>query len=108
MSSRLPQWRFRVDTNVRAAYLQFTDEPIVETIELTPSVLVDIDATDTVVGVELLSLNAVIPVDVIERTYRFASDGYAGRTYDDDIRSQVSVLWAEDWDSDGDAIYDNW
>lgn len=63
----------RVDTNVRAAYIQFTDEPIVETVQLTPSVLVDIDETETVVGVELLSLSAVIPVDVIERTYRFAA-----------------------------------
>jgi hypothetical protein len=24
------------------------------------------------------------------------------RTYDDDIRAQVSTLWAEDWDSDQD------
>jgi uncharacterized protein YuzE len=64
---------FRVDMNVKAAYIQFTDELIVETVELTPSVLVDIDETDTVVGVELLSLSAVIPVDVIESTYRFAA-----------------------------------
>ncbi len=63
----------RVDMNVRAAYIQFTDEPIVETVELTPSVLVDIDETGTLVGVELLSLSAAIPMDVIERTYRFAA-----------------------------------
>jgi uncharacterized protein YuzE len=63
----------RVDTNVRAAYIQFTDAPIVETVELTPSVLVDIDETQTVVGVELLSLNAVIPVDLIEGAYHFAA-----------------------------------
>ncbi|MBI2703426.1 DUF2283 domain-containing protein [Mycobacterium gordonae] len=63
----------RVDSNVRAAYIQFTDAPIVETIELTPHVLVDIDETDTVVGVELLSLNAAIPVDAIEHAYHFAA-----------------------------------
>jgi uncharacterized protein YuzE len=56
----------RVDANVRAAYIQFTDEPIVETIELTPSVLVDVDETGTMVGVELLSLSAVIPMDLME------------------------------------------
>lgn len=32
----------------------------------------------------------------------------APRTYDDDVRAQVSVLWAEDWDSDEDAVYDDW
>jgi uncharacterized protein YuzE len=62
-----------VDTNVRAAYIEFTDEPIVETVELTPSVLVDVDETGTVVGVELLSLRAEIPMEVIEKTYRFAA-----------------------------------
>jgi hypothetical protein len=31
----------------------------------------------------------------------------APRTYEDDVRAQVSVLWAEDWDSDEDAVYDN-
>lgn len=30
------------------------------------------------------------------------------RTYDDDVRAQVSALWAEDWDSDEDALYDDW
>lgn len=30
----------------------------------------------------------------------------ASRTYDDDIRAQVSVLWAEDWDSEEDSVYD--
>jgi hypothetical protein len=29
------------------------------------------------------------------------------RTYEDDLRAQVSWLWAEDWDSDEDAVYDN-
>jgi hypothetical protein len=27
---------------------------------------------------------------------------------DDLIRAQVSRLWAEDWDSDEDAVYDSW
>jgi uncharacterized protein YuzE len=60
-----------VDTYVGAAYIQLSDEPIVETIELTPSVQVDVDATGTVVGVELLSLAAELPIDVLDRTYRF-------------------------------------
>lgn len=30
------------------------------------------------------------------------------RTYEDDLRAQVSALWAEDWDSEDDAVYDDW
>jgi hypothetical protein len=30
------------------------------------------------------------------------------RTHEDDVRTQVSALWAEDWDSDEDAVYDDW
>jgi hypothetical protein len=28
------------------------------------------------------------------------------RTYEDDVRAQVSRLWAEDWDCEEDAVYD--
>lgn len=28
--------------------------------------------------------------------------------YEEGIRSQVSALWAEDWDSDEDSVYDTW
>lgn len=55
-----------VDTSLGVAYIQLTDEPIVETVEVTPSVLVDIDATNTVVGLELLSLTAQLPVDALD------------------------------------------
>jgi len=33
-----------IDTNLDAAYIEFTNEPIVETVEVTLSVQVDIDA----------------------------------------------------------------
>lgn len=46
-----------VDMNVNAAYINFTDEPIVQTVELTPYVLVDVDETGAVVGVEFLGFN---------------------------------------------------
>jgi uncharacterized protein YuzE len=57
-----------VDTSLRVAYFQLTDKPIVETVEVTPSVLVDIDATNTVVGLELLSLTAELPIDALDRS----------------------------------------
>jgi hypothetical protein len=46
-----------VDTSLRVAYFQLTDKPIVETVEVTPSVLVDIDATNT-----------VLPIDALDRS----------------------------------------
>jgi uncharacterized protein YuzE len=60
-----------VDTSVGAAYIQLSDEPIVETVEVTPAVQVDVDATGTVVGVELLNLAADLPVEVLNRSFQF-------------------------------------
>jgi uncharacterized protein YuzE len=61
-----------VDTNHGAAYIQLTDEPIAETVEATPSVQVDIDATGTVVGVELLSIVIDLPVEALS-AFQFPS-----------------------------------
>ena len=60
-----------VDVNLGAAYIELTDEPIVETVEVTPSVQVDIDKSGTVVGVELLSLTADLPIEVMDRMFNF-------------------------------------
>lgn len=49
-----------------------------------------------------------------EMTFRVGNEGLIVlepenlRTYDDDMRAQVSALWAEDWDSEEDAVYDDW
>jgi uncharacterized protein YuzE len=55
-----------IDTNVDAAYFELTDEPVVETVEVSPCVQVDIDATGTVVGIELLSLAAKLPLEALD------------------------------------------
>jgi hypothetical protein len=60
-----------VDPTVGAAYIKLSDEPIVETVEVTPSVQVDLGATNTVVGVELLSLTAEIPVEALDSSFSF-------------------------------------
>src|SRR5262245_9437204 len=70
MNSRIV---LNVDTDVGAAYLKLTDEPIVETVEVTPDVQVDVDATGTVVGIELLDLSAEIPTEILNRTFQFAA-----------------------------------
>ena len=63
-----------IDTNVGAAYIQFTDEPVVETIEETPAIQVDVAATGEVVGVELLNLATELPVESMTGKYRFTDE----------------------------------
>lgn len=62
-----------VDTSIGAAYIQFADTRVAETIEETPDIQVDVDATGTVVGVEVLNLTADLPVESLTRKYHFAS-----------------------------------
>jgi uncharacterized protein YuzE len=57
-----------LDTALNVAYIELTDEPVAETVALNPNVNVDLDAAGTVVGVELLSLAADLPVaDLLTR-----------------------------------------
>jgi hypothetical protein len=46
-------------------------------------------------ALKMLSWKAVQPLSLA-----------ASRTYEDDVRAQVSRLWAEDWDCEEDAVYD--
>jgi len=68
-----------VDPSLGARYIKCSDEQIVETVEVTPSVQVDLDATNTVVGIELLSLNADLPIEYLVSTFQFP-DGVEART----------------------------
>lgn len=56
-----------IDPSVDAAYIALTDEPVAETIELTPSVQVDLDASGTVVGIELLTIPAELPLLALDQ-----------------------------------------
>lgn len=44
-----------LDREARAAYLRLSSEPVVETLEVVPGMLVDVDARDAIVGIEILS-----------------------------------------------------
>lgn len=66
-----------VDTFIGVAYIQFTDKPVAQTIEETPDIQVDIDATETVVGVEVLSLKAEFPIQSLLSRYRFDAPYHA-------------------------------
>ncbi|MFD3507620.1 DUF2283 domain-containing protein [Nocardia sp. NPDC058666] len=66
-----------IDQNVGAAYIQINDKPVARTVEVTADVLVDLDALDMVVGVEILNLTSEIPIGQIERQFHIHSDAVA-------------------------------
>lgn len=63
-----------VDFASDAAYLRLSDHDVVETCEVTPSVLVDLDDMRIVVGVEVLTLDALIPRDQLITDYHMRSE----------------------------------
>ena len=57
-----------IDASIGAAYIKLSDNAIATTHEMTASVLVDLDAMNVAVGIEILSLRAPIPVtDLVSR-----------------------------------------
>lgn len=63
-----------VDFEANAAYLQLTDNPVEETCQVAPGVLVDLDAYDMVVGVEVLDLDIRLPLSELQTKYHVPSD----------------------------------
>ncbi|MGW4365375.1 DUF2283 domain-containing protein [Nocardia takedensis] len=62
-----------VDYNAGAAYIELSDNPVAETIEVTPDIQVDVDELGVAVGVELLSLTANIPITEMAKRFHFHS-----------------------------------
>jgi uncharacterized protein YuzE len=50
-----------VDIEANAAYIAMSREPVATTKQVTDEVLVDLDAMNVVVGVEVLRIDAIIP-----------------------------------------------
>ena len=46
-----------IDTDVDAAYIRLSSNPVDRTRELAPNVFVDFDSDDEVVGIEILDIN---------------------------------------------------
>lgn len=69
-----------VDFEADAAYLQVSDHQVVETIEILPGLLIDLDELRCAVGVEVLSLALEIPVDEITRRYHLRRENLAALT----------------------------
>ncbi len=51
-----------VDKTVNAAYIELSDQTIVETVDLGNGIMVDLDAMRVVVGIEVLNLDAELPL----------------------------------------------
>ncbi len=64
----------QVDPAANAAYLRLSDSPIAKTEELNDWVLVDVDATGGVVGVELLGLTSAIPLKELQSEYGLSAE----------------------------------
>ena len=63
-----------VDFAADAAYLALSDHEVVETCEVSPGVLVDLDDLRMVVGVEVLALDAFIPRERLITDYHMRSE----------------------------------
>jgi uncharacterized protein YuzE len=63
-----------VDFAADAAYLALSDNEVVETREVSPGVLVDLDDLRMVVGVEVLALDAFIPRERLISDYHMRSE----------------------------------
>jgi len=63
-----------IDNYVGAAYITLSENEVVRTVEVTPEVMVDLDAMDVAVGVEILDLTADIPIGPLMRDYHIHSD----------------------------------
>lgn len=62
-----------LDPSADVAYIRLLSRAVVETVELTDSVLLDLDEHRMVVGIEMLSTSAVLPYEELETKYHVPS-----------------------------------
>jgi uncharacterized protein YuzE len=58
--------RLRVDRQSDALYFRLDESAVVESEEIRPGVILDYDASDNVVGVEILGLSKRVPAEVLQ------------------------------------------
>lgn len=63
-----------VDQSVNAAYIALSTEPVAKTVELSDTVLVDLDEFGVAVGIELLDQHASLPLGELTERYHVRSD----------------------------------
>lgn len=68
-----PHVRIEISKRLNVAYVYLSDADIVDTVEVTEAVMVDLDAFGMVVGIEVLRLDAEIPFTVLTETHHVHS-----------------------------------
>lgn len=58
--------RLRVDHKNDALYFRLDESAIVDSEEVRPGVILDYDANDNVVGIEILGLSKRVPVEMLK------------------------------------------
>jgi uncharacterized protein YuzE len=58
--------RLKVDQKNDALYLRLDESAVVESEEVRPGVILDYDADDNVVGIEILGLSKRVPVEKLK------------------------------------------
>ena len=58
--------RLKVDYKNDALYLRLDESAIVDSEEIKPGVILDYDANDNVVGIEILGLSKRVPVEMLK------------------------------------------
>ncbi len=57
--------RFQYDPDADAAYLRFSEAPVIESEEVSPGVVLDYDAEGRMVGMEVLDARGKLPADAL-------------------------------------------
>ena len=58
--------RLKVDRKNYALYFRLDESAIVESEEIRPGVILDYDANDNVVGIEILGLSKRVPAEILK------------------------------------------
>ena len=58
--------RLKVDHKNDALYFRINEAAIVESEEIKPGVILDYDANDNVVGIEILGLSKRVPIEMLK------------------------------------------
>lgn len=63
-----------VDTSVNAAYVRLSNEPVARTVEFDELIMIDLDALNMVVGIEVLDEGTPLPFDALLHDYHVHTD----------------------------------
>ncbi|WP_018686357.1 DUF2283 domain-containing protein [Actinokineospora enzanensis] len=66
-----------IDQEAGAAYLQFSAAAVARSVEFNDSIVVDLDEHGVTVGIEILDLDASVPLDELVVKYHIRSESLA-------------------------------